>query len=309
MSVHTPRLVSVASVVITLPLHVPAFPERGSAVTASASATSVSGAFEVMNTAASLGVAVVNLCPLGTGPNSMIAREQLAAAHIDSQAAEMVGDIGLTMTLVEDGGYYTSIISPGIEADLERAALDAVDVRAGDYVYVSAGDLVNAPYRRAVVSWLSSLDPGVRVVMAASSLAGLLEDTWVRDVLPYVDVFTASEREMRLLGGADVEASARGFLALMKREGVVVVRHGSNGARLYEVGREEHVASLGMPVVDTLGVGATHIGALIAYLMRGQKPAQAVLMANVAGAVAVSHAGGARRLSADELERLAKTLD
>lgn len=308
---HEPRrLISIASIVITLPLNVPAFPERGSAVTASVTATSVGGAFEVMRVAAATGVPVINLCPLGTGPNSMVVRQQLRRAGIESHALEVVGDTGLTLTLVEEGGYYTSIVAPGIEAEIEPAALASLEVRTGDVVYLSAGDLVHEPYRRTILEWLRDLPGEVTVVMAASPLAGQVSTDTFAEILPYCHVLTGNERELWLLaGGADDAHICPLVDTLHEADPMIVVRRGARGADLYRRDMPvAHVASLDYPVADTLGVGGTHVGVFVGSLMGGLDPLAALRRANVAGALAVSHSGGATDLDLERLDELASAL-
>lgn len=306
------RVVSVASLAMTLRLKVPDFPQRGSAVLAHTTRSGVGGAFEMLAAARIFGGEVINLCPLGTGPNSMVMRQELRRHQIGSEAIEMVGDIGLTLVLMEDSGYYTSVITPGIESDLELVALSGFAAREGDHIYVSAGDLVYEPYRTAVTAWLRGLPRGVRVMLAASSLVGGLRAEWLRDILPLVDVFSANATEadeVAALLGCPLDSAE--FLAQLRGpDAVAVIRNGAQGARLISVDAPAGVVvpSLDYDVVDTLGVGATHTGVLLAALAQGQQPIDALRRANVAGAIAVSRAGGSGNIEAAEIERLAASL-
>lgn len=300
------RLISLASMVMTVPLKVPVFPERGSAVKAQVAATGVGGALDVMLPAHLQGIPVVNLCPLGTGPNSMLVRQALRRSGIASEAVEMVGDTGMALILIEEGGYYTSVITSGIEAELEIGALTRYDVHPGDYIYLSAGDLVNPAYRRAVLAWLAMVGDTARIVLAASELAGQLRAEWLSAVLPFVHVFTANasqaDQVVEVLG---CDIGSQTFMNTLGEDALAVVRTGADGAMLYRVGQDDiMVQSMPTTVVDTLGVGATHTGVLIAGLMSGLDPVQAVQRANAAGAIAVSHAGASVDVTPDKIDEL-----
>lgn len=312
MSSRPRRIVSVASLAITLRLQVPEFPQRGSASLAQTTTSGVGGAYDVLWAARCLDSEVVNLCPLGTGPNSMMVRHQLRRVGVDSQAVEMVGDTGLTLVIMEEGGYYTSVVTAGIEAELEIDALSHHALGDDDVLYVSAGDLVCAPYREAVLSWLADRPRGVRVVLAASPLVRAVRSQWLRDVLGLVDVFTANATEADQVGHAiGCPVTSPDFLAaLAGDDAIAVVRDGAEGALLLQSGADTavRVPSLNYPVVDTLGVGATHTGVLMASLAQGLDPLHAVRRANAAGAIAVSTAGSHPSLDAATLDRLARTL-
>lgn len=292
METRRPRLLSVGSVLLTLPMHVPALPERGGAVIASMTETGVGGAFEVMSAAARQGVEVLNLCPLGTGPNSMVARQALRRAGIASVTPEMVGDTGMILVLLEDGGYYTSVLSPGIEADLEVEMLAEVEVRDNDWIYLSAGDLILPSYRRAMLKWLGSLPASARVVVAASSLVAQLQPEWLQQLLPHVSVFSSNEREAQIVARlvGQVTSSAAFRQMLKGPDAIVIDRLGGKGTYAYD---RTHPQGLWAPprtsaLADTIGAGGMHIGTCIAGLMQGRDLAEAMARANIAGAAAIA---------------------
>ncbi|QOX82294.1 hypothetical protein H8R18_02890 [Nanchangia anserum] len=226
----------------------------------------------------------------------------------------MVGDIGLSWPVRprEEGGYYTSVMTSGIEVDLELSALSNFTVRPGDCIYISAGDLVSDSYRDVIVHWVAGLPEGVTIALAASSLVRDVHADWLENILPMVDVFTGNVDQARRLGaviGCDVESAD--FLSILHGENAIaVVRDGARGAylRTRAYPQRRQVASLDYPVVDTLGVGATHTGVFLAGLVAGCDPLDALRRANVAGAMAVSRPGAHGALDDAEITRLAATL-
>ena len=285
------KLVSVAAVVLTLPLRMSRLPERGTTVLGSAERPGVGEAAEVMLAAARQGVSVLNMSCLGTGPNSTQARQALRAANIDTNTVEVVGDIGMKIQMIEAGGYYASVLTTGVEVDVSGRELDKVSMHPGDVVYISAGDLAHTSYRAALAQWLPSLPEQVKVVMAATPQISQIEPRYVREVLPYVDVLTCNEYESQFLPGSVGHVTCGWVADILPESAWVVERIGAYGAKLIDTQRETMVPSLSVKVADTLGVGSAHTGVLLAELVKGRDPLAALQRANVAGAMAAEKHG------------------
>ncbi len=285
------KLVSVAAVVLTLPLKMSRLPERGTTVLGSAKRPGVGEAAEVMLAAARQGVPVLNMSCLGTGPNSTQARQALRDANINTNTVEVVGDIGMKIQMIEAGGYYASVLTTGVEVDISGRELDKVSMHPGDVVYISAGDLAHTSYRAALSQWLPSLPEQVKVVMAATPQISQIEPRYVREVLPYVDVLTCNEYESQFLPGSVGHVTCGWVAERLPESAWVVERIGAYGAKLIDTQRETMVPSLSVKVADTLGVGSAHTGVLLAELVKGRDPLAALQRANVAGALAAEKHG------------------
>lgn len=285
------KLVSVAAVVLTLPLKMSRLPERGTTVLGSAQRPGVGEAAEIMLAASRQGVPVVNMSCLGTGPNSTQARQVLRAANIKTRTVEVVGDIGMKIQMIEAGGYYASVLTTGVEIDISGRELEKVSMYPGDVVYISAGDLAHTSYRAALAQWLPSLPAEVTVVMAATPQISQIEPRYVSEVLPYVDVLTCNEHESRFLPGSVGHLSC-GYVAEKLAESAwAVERIGAYGAKLIDAEQQTMVPTLSIKVSDTLGVGAAHTGVLLAELVKGRERIPALERANVAGALAAEKQG------------------
>lgn len=291
MTAENNKLVSVAAVVLTLPLKMPQLPERGTTVLGTAQRPGVGEAAEVMLAAARQGVSVVNMSCLGTGPNSTQARQVLREAKIKTETVEVVGDIGMKIQMIEAGGYYASVLTTGVEVDISSRELDKVPMHPGDVAYISAGDLTHTSYRTALANWLPTLPEQVKVVMAATPQISQIDPQYVSEVLPYVNVLTCNEHEARFLPGSVGHLSSGYVAEKLPAAAWVVERIGSYGAKLIDAQRETMIPSISVKVADTLGVGAAHTGVLLAELVKGREPSQALARANVAGALAAGKAG------------------
>lgn len=304
------RLFSVASVVISLPLRVARMPERGATTSAQAGQMGIGDAAEVMLAAARQGATVYNSACLGTGPNSSVARRLLRDAGIMTTTDEVVGDIGMKMMLLEDEGFYTSVLCPGVEADLAAQDLFSLEIESGDMVYLSAGDLVYPSYREALANWLPSLPEQVTVVMAATPMIAQVETDWLADILPWVNLLTANHFEAQYLPGLDKNRNAPTLITsefikdYLAPGGRAVQRVGADGSLIVTQEGTRTIPSVIVAIKDTLGVGAAHTGVMIGSLLNGVSLAKAVRRANVAGAVVTTRTGSDVCPAASELDAI-----
>ena len=145
------RLLHLGNVVVDLVMDVPALPGRGGDVLARGTTLAAGGGFNVMAAAARQGLPVSYGGAHGTGPFGDLARAALAAEGIGVLQPPRPGaDTGLVVTVVEDGGERTFLTSPGAEATLNAADLDAVTTVPADIVYLSGYGLAHPANRAAL---------------------------------------------------------------------------------------------------------------------------------------------------------------
>lgn len=285
------KLVSAASVLLTMPLYVKKIPPLGSSAFAQIGKTGIGEAVDVMIAAARQGAKVVNVSCLGTGPNSMLTRRIFAESGIETTTREVVGDIGIKMVMIQDSGFYASILTTGVEIDITPQELVHQHVAPGDLVYLSAGDLIHSSYREAIALWLPTLCPEVKVVMAATPLVEEINPDWLAESMQRVDIFTCSKRESKHLPGYPAEINPAYVKRYLSDQAALVERNSWRGARVITSEGEEQVDTLKIEVTDTRGVAAAHTGVMIASLLAGKNLIEAVQRGNVAGALAATRSG------------------
>ncbi|WP_449045153.1 tagatose kinase [Paracoccus versutus] len=131
-----------------------------------------------------------------------------------------------------------------------------------------------------------SFDPNLRPeLLDAPGMRAALDA-----VLAMTDLFMPSGEELFLFDSGRDEASV--IAALLDR-GIrtVVVKRGAGGASLFEKGRRVDAAPLPVQEIDPTGAGDTFGGAFLALWLAGTEPAQALCLANAAGACAVTKLG------------------
>jgi sugar/nucleoside kinase (ribokinase family) len=295
------RLVHVGQVIIDIVMYVPHLPERGGDVLASGGGTEVGGGFNVLTTAARQGLTSAYGGMHGVGPFGDLARKRLAQERIDVlQPPLSTMDTGVTVALVDAEGERTFATTFGAEGRLRSDDLRRIRLFPDGIVYVSGYGLalpVNGP---AVSAWLSTVDPGITVVLDPGPLAAEIPDAVLKPVLDRADWISCNEREATLLTGIDDPIEAANEL----RRRNAIVRIGPGGCVVATADGVATVPGFPVRVVDTNGAGDAHAGAFIAGLAAGLSPLAAARRANAAAAISVTRRGPATGPTIDEVGKL-----
>src|SRR6516225_3342224 len=297
------RLLHLGNVVVDVVLSVPALPEPGGDVLATAAQTAAGGGFNVMAAAARLGLAVAYGGAIGSGPFAALALAACAAEGIDVLQPPKPGrETGFVISVVDATGERTFLTSRGAEATLTGADLAPVRPGAGDAVYLSGYGLAHPSNAAALLGWLGRLADDRVVAVDPGPLAGALPDGVLRPVLDRADWVTCNAREGALLtGSADPGEAVRVLARRLPRAGILV-RTGPDGCLLSLRGSPpEHVPGFAVEAVDTNGAGDTHTGVFLAALASGAGPAEAARRANAAAALSVTRVGPATGPTSAEL--------
>jgi sugar/nucleoside kinase (ribokinase family) len=311
------RLLHLGSVVIDVVLDVPALPERGGDVLASATQVTPGGGFNVMAAAIAQRLPVAYAGAYGTGPFAALVLAALREARIEVLLPPRAGlDTGFVVTVVDAGGERTFVTSRGAEATLRAADLAAVRAAAGDAVYASGYGLLDPGGPAAILGWLERAGAQNVVFFDPGPLVGTMPGGVLDRMLRRADWVTCNAREAALITGRDDPLAAARALAGTSREGPgpgdsregrggVLVRTGPAGCLVGRAGAADpvHVPGFRVDVLDTTGAGDTHTGTFIAALARGADALDAARTANAAAALSVTRRGPATAPSAAELAR------
>ena len=305
------HLVCVGTVVVDIVMHVRDLPEPGGDVVARASMLAVGGALNVMSAAHRQGLQVIYAGGHGTGPFGDMVRSSLAENDVEIAAPATPGlDTGFSVTFVAGDGERTFATARGAEAAITNEALDALDVRPHDLVYISGYSLADAESGTIIAGWASRLATGITVVADPGPLVAQIPQPVLQTVAERCDWWTCNEREAHLMTGAASPYDAiRSLVKFAAREGVIV-RLGSDGCLLQMRGQDlQHLLARRVEVIDTTGAGDAHTGTFMAALADAVEPFEAAHRANVAASIAVNRAGPATAPTSEELRRALEDQD
>jgi sugar/nucleoside kinase (ribokinase family) len=291
------RLVLVGSVLVDVVLYVPELPPLGGDVLAEDALLSTGGGYNVMSASSRQGLPAAYAGRHGSGRFGDQIRQDLGTDAIDLMLAPTLdGDSGFCVGLVDANGERTYITRPGVDGHLTAAELAAVVARPGDAVYLSGYDLAYE-HGPLVGAWFARLDDGVPTFFDPGPLVADLPFGPLDAVLRRADWVSLNAREAaQLIDVEDPAAAARQLAGERFGRRGSIVRAGGHGCWLALAdGSVTHVPVPGGPVraVDTAGAGDTHVGAFVAALSRGLRPAEACRWANAAAARCVQAKGPA----------------
>jgi sugar/nucleoside kinase (ribokinase family) len=301
-------LISVGNVVVDILARVPALPERGGDVLATASGMSPGGSFNAMVSAVRQGLPAAYAGGHGTGFFGDLVRAGLRESGIDVLLAPLENeDSGYDIAVIDDGGERTFITSFGAEAHVSAEALAAVVVDPEDFVHVSGYGLLDATNGAVLAPWLAGLDSRVRVLLDPGPLVADIRPPVWAVALARANWLSCNEREATLLTGAtDATAAIRELATLSPG---VVVRLGAGGCLVATAGEVRSVAGFDTTVVDTNGAGDAHSGAFLAALAAGLSPIAAAVRANACAAISVGRFGPATAPTLAETIELVESAD
>ncbi|MDI9589236.1 MAG: PfkB family carbohydrate kinase [Acidobacteriota bacterium] len=287
------RFLSTQPVVLNLPTAIHELPTRGGMIQARSVLSSPGGGFIGLAAVSHMDVETGMLSVLGTGPNSFMIRQELEKHGVKILTDEVIGDIGVAIQLVEDDGNTTVIISSGIEADPPIDRLKTIPLQEGDVLLAHGAALATPEVAQEFAEWIANVDESVTVVVCPSPLVDQIDPSVWPPLLARADVLTLNLREASLLPRILKQLDeTKDLTYYLKPDCIQVSRMGALGCE-YRVGvggQRIMVPAFPTEAVDTSGVGDVHVAVMCGSLARGQDIESAILMANAAAAVMISHA-------------------
>lgn len=286
------KFITTSSVYLAVTLNVPEVPREGAQIRANSALSSPGGGYIVAAGVRALGVETLLASPLGTGPNSHSIRRSLRADGIDTFTTAMVGDIGVGVTMVDDDGKAATVVAAGVEAEPNRETLEAIDLYEGDLVHISGADLVSPKSSSVLVDWGKNLPIGVTLVISISPAVNMVPAPVWMPLLKRADVVSLNIREAATL--TDVlndNIPGTGVRHVMREDAGLVRRTGPMGCEVQTSLSERRVEipAFATQLIDTTGVGDTHVAVMCASLLQGYSLLEACRRANAGAAIELSH--------------------
>jgi sugar/nucleoside kinase (ribokinase family) len=243
--------------------------------------------------AARLGLRVALVAAIGDDAAGGFMLAELARAGVDTGAMPVRPQRPTGMTVALSRGDDRAILTAeGVIGTLTPADVPAELIARARHVHVSSYFLLER-----------SLGPGLPALLAAARAAGAstsLDTNWdpagtwgadfFPDVLAQADLLLPNEAEaLRMAGTTDLPAA---ITHLAKAGGAIAVKLGARGA-LYADGARRYLATPPpMTPADTTGAGDCFNAGLLAGLLNGLEPSDALALGCAVGAASTQGIGG-----------------
>lgn len=279
----------VGAAIIDILMKIDRLPKSGEDILCSESKTAVGGcAYNVANTLKNLDCPVDLCVPVGRGPYADIITRALEKSGYDILIRDESQDNGYCLALVEASGERTFITVQGSEGSFKEEWLDSLDMSQYDRIYV-AGYEVYGACGMVISKWLSTLS-GKQIFFAPGPVICDLDSQVMETIFSVHPVVHLNEKEaLDYTGKENIQQAVQVLYDLAGN--LVIVTLGENGTLYYD-GKEIHtVPPVKTSVVDTIGAGDSHIGAIMGGLSKGYSIEKCCSLANYVASCVVSVQG------------------
>lgn len=234
--------------------------------------------------------------PIGDhGVFSDFVRAHLSNAGFRGPITVPDSENGCCYCLVERSGERTFLSVHGVEYSFHAEYMDAFAGERFDYTYI-CGLEVEEKTGGELVAWLEAHPDIAGTVVYAPGPRGIEVDA-VRTarILALHPILHLNEQEAQALAGAETDSVLAAAQALHAKTGnMVVVTRGADGVLWISADGSVHSApSVPSTVVDTIGAGDSHCGAVLTGLTLGWTEDATMRFANQVASEVVAQEGGA----------------
>ncbi|CYV93266.1 carbohydrate kinase family protein [Streptococcus suis] len=231
-------------------------------------------AFNVVNILHHLGVEYDFISPVGTGIYGTFVKDNLYKLGIQTPIS-LDGANGCCYCFVESDGERTFLSDHGVEYSFDPSWLDGYDLSQYDYVYV-CGLEVEEDTGQALVDWLKTC--GRPVIFAPGPRGNLIPEKRMAELLELSPILHLNEQEtLSLSQETDIKTAIRVLYGKTKQ--LLIVTRGSDGAVAFD-GVWNEAPSVPTEIVDTVGAGDSHVGAMMAALATEKSIIDSLAFAN-----------------------------
>ncbi len=253
---------------------------------------------------AALGTRSALLARIGTDPLSGTLAPALTESGVDLRWLERTPEAGPqpTVVMVQDGerAFLSRRAGGARPATLDAALADPAARHLHIAEFATLAEIPDLIERAKHAGLTVSLDPS-------------WDDDWIRrpDLIARAagaDIFLPNATEARAI--AACEDLDQAGIRLARHFPLVVIKDGSNGARLFDRDAATALpAPEGGPVLDTTGAGDAFNAGFLAALLAGRAPKHALAEGIACGTLSVRSVGGAgTRLDRAEVEEISRNL-
>ena len=286
------RTLVVGAAIVDLMMKVERLPKSGEDIPCQETKTVVGGcAYNVANTLRNLNCEHDLCVPVGTGSFADIIRRGMKEKGYEPVIEETGEDNGYCLSLVEADGERTFITVQGAECHFKKEWFEQIDMSRYENIYI-AGYQVCGQSGKIIANWLEQT-PDIhqkRIFFAPGPMITNIEPDTMEKMMALHPILHINESEAKNYSQKEnVEEAVKTIYE--QSHNMVFVTLGADGTIFYDGKKSQKVDSVKTTVVDTVGAGDSHVGAVIAGISKGMEIEKAVKIANRTAAAIVGTSG------------------
>ena len=284
------KIFVIGSTVVDMIINVDHLPTTKADIHISSQTASMGGcAYNVSDTIRNFGTPNVLFSPVGSGIYGDFVRNGLRKKGLISPIPPVDMDNGCCYCFVEESGERTFVSYHGAEYLIQSQWLEEIDVEDVHSVYI-CGLEIEETTGENIVKWLEK-HPQLPVFFAPGPRIMRIEPALLNRLYKLSPIMHLNDDEIKeYFATEDVESAMYKMYDLTQN--TVIVTLGPKGAAWYDGVAVQNVPAVKVEtVVDTIGAGDSHAGAVMAGLYNGKTMAQAITDANKVAAAVVGVKG------------------
>lgn len=230
-----------------------------------------------------------DLCvPVGNGMYASIVRKKLLENGYPILIQDDTDDNGFCLCLVEKNGERTFITVQGVEGNFKTSWFDELDMNDYENIYLT-GYQVCDHNGSVVAQWLKTLE-NKTIYFAPGPVICDIDPETMTQLMERNPILHLNEKELfDFTKETDLDTALHTLYR--KNHNLIIVTLGSRGAAYYDGTHTTTIPSVPVNVVDTIGAGDSHIGAIISGISKGLSIQDSIKTANKVSACIVGVQG------------------
>ena len=230
-----------------------------------------------------------DLCvPVGNGMYASIVRKKLLENGYPILIQDDTDDNGFCLCLVEKNGERTFITVQGVEGNFKTSWFDTLDMNDYDNIYL-AGYQVCDHNGSVVAQWMRTLE-NKTIYFAPGPVICDIDPETMTQLMKLNPILHLNEKELfDFTKETDLDTALHTLYR--KNHNLIIMTLGSRGAAYYDGTHITTIPSVPVSVVDTIGAGDSHIGAIISGISKGLSIQDSIKTANKVSACIVGIQG------------------
>lgn len=284
------KILIIGSTVADIIINLPKLPTTEEDINIDSQQMSLGGcAYNVSDMVRHFGAPYVLFSPIGTGIYGDFIRNKLAVKGLSSPIPTPSIPNGCCYCFVEANGERTFVCDHGAEYLFQKEWFDDLNTSEISSIYICGLEIEDRT-GPTIIDFLEE-HSNIPIFFAPGPRINYIDRLLLDRIFALNPIIHLNKEELLCFTNCDyIEAGA---LALHQMtNNTVIITSGSNGAYYFEEGELMHVPPAKVSnIVDTIGAGDGHIGAILASLSKGHSMYESVKLANSASALIVGNKG------------------